>query len=206
MQELLTNGELAELFRSNPRLMAALFAVVITIGILQRMLGPSDDWVESKRKRALLTLEELITMVGTFSVRELHPYEYACRIHVDEADLDDGEEPADVVERALYQEGVHRNLLASKKFRRDGAVRTWTDSSWAKREYFFAKRQLHIHLVPVEGASAIDVYVHEEPSPISQPIRHVAVDAMEYEEAIAQTHRLLDRTDLTYEVRDAPSA
>lgn len=206
MQELLTNDGLAELLRSNPELLTALTLVLVVVGLAQRLLGPDADWVESKRQRYWLKANEFITMIGTFSVRELHPYEYACRIDVDDAELSDNEQASDAVERELYRNGVYRNLIASKKFRRDGAVRTWTDSSWAKRNHLFSKRQLHLHLVDVDGENAVDVYAHEEPNPISQPIRHFAVDAMEFEEAIDKTHRLLDETELTYEVRDSPTA
>lgn len=204
--KLLSNEGLAELLRSNPKLLTALTLVLIVVGLGQRLLGPDADWVERKRQRYWLKVNEFITMIGTFSVRELHPYEYACRIHINPSRLGENEDASDAVERVFYQNSIHRNLIASKKFRREGAVRRWTDSSWAKRAHLFSKRQLHIHLVDVDNESAVDVYVHEEPNPISQPVRHFAVDAMEYKEAIDKTHRLFDEMELTYEVRDPPSA
>ena len=148
-------AEVFDLLQQYPFLAAAAVFVLVAVGAVQYTLGPRHDWVESFRQRWWLRLHEALSALEGYAVTTKGPSDYVCTIEM-------GEE---ALERALYRQGYHRNITASKKMRRlPGGDEQWSEGSWVHREGLFAERQDHLTIFPGHAPGTLDLYHHNEAS------------------------------------------
>ena len=176
--------------------MAALVAVLALIGALQYQLGPRADWVESRRRRVLSRLHELLSSFGGYAEAQSPRVDYVCTVDIGEEEL----------EKVLYQGGYHRNLLAAIHTRvlpddaPAGAEKS--EGSWVYRPSFLASRQHHGRLYPAVDGDGIDLYAHNEYSNIVRPIKHYRSKNMDHGDPNHTLRDALDAAGIDYTVND----
>lgn len=124
---------------------------------MERLLGPSDDWVEDDRRILFETAQTLFGRWHTF-IREKSTRDY----------LTTAKASPDMVELALsisYQ----RNLVSSRKYRVYDGHRQWAVGSYVVDD---SDIQHHVYLFPREDGMT-DVYAHTEDS-VSDPREHLS--------------------------------
>lgn len=177
-------------FQSNPQAYQLFITLLLVIGAAQRYLGPEDDWVEGFRRRWLIRFHELLSAIGAFGIAEVAPRGEVGTINVSDEDVSATVTYEDHAERKLYQMGFCRNVLASKKYRNRPEGRQWSASSWVYRSSLFAPRQTHVTLFSTDETGVFVIYAHEEPSNVRHPLKHLASNAMDYENARLTVIRL----------------
>lgn len=153
--------DLIDLVLRTPLVSSTVVLPLLVVGVAQRYLGPRADVVEDVRERWWLRAQELLTLLGGYTTSHSGPNEYVCSVECS----------ADRLERALWQQGIHRNLLAAKKYRNLRGSKQWSDSSWIHRDSLWAERQLHVTLFERPGGG-VDCYLHAEASNLTQPLKH----------------------------------
>jgi len=134
---------------------------VIAVCAVQQYLGPRAAVLEAWRHLWWRRLHVVVSRVDGYAIDRSTAEEYVCSV--------DG--PLPELERRLWRQGYHRNLLAAMKYRHTSDGVEWSASSWVSRERFRADHQCHVTLFG-RSSGGVDCYVHREPSPVTRPLDH----------------------------------
>ena len=154
-------------------------------------MGHLHDFWEGLRARTLPWLHRWLALVGAYAEGRVAESSYALTAELD----------PEALERRLHDLGFVRNPLASFK-RRPGGHEV---GSWARRESILADRQLHVQLFVGASADETDVYAHEEPSWITQPVAHYRKRGIDVVAGVRAVRRLFAEAEIPVRTRpDAP--
>lgn len=156
-EELIRNA-----LEQNQELYGLVIAAFIILSLLQRQLGPKDDWVETYRDKYWIKIHEALSLLGGYAIIEKGKREYVYSVKVNE----------DKLEEVLYRGGYHRNVLAAKKYRRLSGKEEPSEGSWVSRPSILADMQNHATIFPGHNEGELDIYHHYETSWVRHPIKH----------------------------------
>jgi hypothetical protein len=146
------NVSLARRFRK------PLSKILGAVRLVERFLGPEDDWVEDDRRRLF---EWLDGKFGHSFTMEKTARDYITTVRAS----------PDAVERALASAGYQRNLVSTRKYRtHHGGGKQWAVGSYVY-DPVDTDWQHHVFLFPAPDGKT-DVYGHREAT-VRDPVDHV---------------------------------
>jgi len=184
-------------------------ALLVVVAVAQRFLGPKQDWVETRRRKYLLKLHELLSLIGGYAKIQKNLHEYAYTVTVPQSEIQpDDTDAADALERVLYRgtNGVsyHRNLIAAvKSLLLPDGTHIAAVGSWVYRQSLLSDEQHHATIFPHPLRPRTFIFIqHKELSWVRHPIKHIRGIGQKGGDPDNVLARVLKASPLSFEVED----
>lgn len=155
------------------------------VRVVERFLGPDDDWVEDDRRIAYEAAESLFGHWHSF-VGEKTEKDY----------LFEAQSDSDTIERVLAAEGFQRNLASKRAYREHhNGGRQWANGAYVL-DPTHTRWQQHVTLFDTRDGNT-DVYSHTETS-VREGIEHLTEPNYKFDDPTNRIRNILERNNIKY--------